>query len=256
MRPVPRVLLLVPALAALAAATITGITVHIADSGRGAVAAAATTGTATSSSAPAAGTRTPARSAGAAGLPVSGLRTAEARQSVASVGPARDGDVDGDGRPDQIGLPEPGTLRLLYSAGGSQDVHFDTDPAVEPILLGAVDADWDGHAEVFVQAIAGASTKFASVFRYTDGHLELVTLDGSQALLGYGGTVSHQDSWTCRPPQSPIVTWTGTSEDGRTFHGTQTEYQFRGAELTITGSQPRTGTLTGGPSDCGSLTLP
>jgi hypothetical protein len=48
------------------------------------------------------------------------------------------------------------------------------------------------------------------------------------------------------------VTWTATSQDGRTFHGTETHYQFRGAELVVTNSHPRTGTRASG---CGSLNL-
>jgi hypothetical protein len=175
--------------------------------------------------------------------------------SSAGVDPAEDGDVDGDGRADQVVPTEPGTVRVVYSGGGSQDVHFDADPYLEPTLLGVVDADWDGRAEVFVQAYAGASTRFASLFRHTGGRLQLVTVNGGQALLGSGGTISHQDSWTCRPPRTPIVTWTAISEDGRTFHGTETRYQFHGAELVVTGSQPLTGTLASEESGCGSLSV-
>jgi hypothetical protein len=258
MRSPARVLLVLPTLAAIAAATLTGVTVQLANAdGSAAAAPAAGTGAATTVPAPATHEPTPARASATAGLPVTSVQQAGAGRSAEAPGPARDGDVDGDGQADQIVLPEPGTVRVRYSAGGSQDVQFETDSAVEPILLGVVDADWDGHAEVFIRAIAGASTKFASLFRYTDGRLQLVTLNGGQALLGYGGTVTHQDSWTCRPPQTPILTWTGTSSDGRTFHGIQTSYQFRGAALIMVSSRPRTVTLTGAaPSGCGSLTLP
>lgn len=174
--------------------------------------------------------------------------------SSAVVGPADDGDVDGDGRLDQVALIEPGILRIVYSGGGSQDVPFSADLYPSPTLLGVVDADWDGHAEVFVRAFSGASTEFASLFRYTEGQLRLVTINGSQAGLGYGGSVTHHDFWTCRPPRTPIVTWTATSEDGRTLHGTETRYEFRGAELVATSSHPRSG-LASEQSGCGSLSV-
>jgi hypothetical protein len=186
---------------------------------------------------------------------VTGARVAAPRRPAA--GPARDGDIDGDGRVDRVSLSAPGVLHVRYASGDTDDVRFRADAGpVGPAVLGAVDADWDGHAEVFVRSASGASTEFASLFRYTGGRLRLVTTDGGQAQLAYFGSAGNQSSWACRPPRTPIVTWTGTTTDGSTYLGTETSYRFDGAALVVTGSRPRTVTPDNpAPSGCGSLRL-
>jgi hypothetical protein len=169
---------------------------------------------------------------------------------------ARDGDIDGDGRPDHVALTRPGLLTVDYSADGSEDVRFAVVTGPPQRLLGAVDADHDGHAEVFVRSAAGASTDITSVFRYVDGHLRLVTLDGGAAQLVSGGSVTRQDSWTCRLPDTPIVTWSGTSTDGRTFRGEERRYRFSDATLTLVSRVPLTATSDHlPPTGCGSLQI-
>lgn len=124
-------------------------------------------------------------------------------------GRAADGDVDGDGRADTFAIPEPGVLRVRYSGGGQDSVRFQGgDPAfVEHRVLGASDADRDGHSEVFVQVDQGASIGTATVFRYVDRHLRLVTTaGGEQAALAAGGSTGFLSAWACRPaagPQTP-----------------------------------------------------
>lgn len=117
-------------------------------------------------------------------------------------GAARDGDVDGDGRADTLTIPEPGVLHASYSGGGEDSVPFQGgNPAfVEIRVLGASDADRDGHAEVFVQVDQGASMSTATVFRYVDRHLRLVTAaNGAQAALASGGSTGFVATWACRP---------------------------------------------------------
>jgi hypothetical protein len=189
---------------------------------------------------------------------VTGVRLSGSYQATYGTGrTARDGDIDGDGRTDQVSLAAPGLLHVRYFAGGSDDARF--DGAAGPPgqrLLGVVDVDRDGHAEVFLRATSGASTQFAALFRYTNGHLHLVMSEGRQAQLGYGGTVTRLDSWACRQPAAPIVAWTGTSSDGRTYQGTEFLYQFFGTELTVMGTRPHTYTSAApAPSGCGSLVL-
>jgi hypothetical protein len=193
---------------------------------------------------------------------VTGVRVAPAVQPRAVQRSARDGDIDGDGGVDQVtlsgaGVSGAGVLHVRYAAGGTDDVRFQADTgSVEPAVLGVVDADRDGRADVFVRVTSGAATEFASVFRYTGGRLRLVTTGGGQARLGYFGSVVNQSSWACRPPGRPIVTWTGTSTDGSIYRGTETYHRFDGAELVVTGSRPRTVTPTSpAPSGCGSLRL-
>jgi hypothetical protein len=170
-------------------------------------------------------------------------------------GASADGDVDGDGRADTITFPAPGRLYIAYATGKTETVGFDVaDGYTDVALLGAVDADQDGHAEIFVRTGSGASTQFATVFRYFSGHLAVVTLDGKQSGLAYGGTVTHQDSWACRPPAEPVLTWSGTSTDGQTFTGTARSYRFDGFVLARIAERPLTVTPANpAPTGCGSL---
>ncbi len=184
------------------------------------------------------------------------------RFAITAVRPARpagaaiDGDIDGDGRVDAVSFPALGTLRVRYASGLTDTVRFDATPQPGVQLLGIVDADRDGRAEVFVRTTGGASTEFASIFRYVDGRLRVVTLAGHQVHLGYGGTVTHVDSWACRPPDAPIVHWSGQSTDGRTYTGKLRSYRFDRAALvpldttplSVTPDQPA-------PTGCGSIRL-
>ncbi|HEY6744169.1 MAG TPA: VCBS repeat-containing protein [Mycobacteriales bacterium] len=174
--------------------------------------------------------------------------------------PALDGDVDGDGRRDAITVSASGTLRVRYADGTTDTVRFDASgasPTAGVQVLGAVDADGDGRAEVFVRAGSGASTDFAAVFRHVAGRLRLVTLDGGQALLGYGGSVGHLHSWVCRQPSAPIQTWDGTSTDGASYPGTLRSYHFAGSTLVLVSSRPLTvSTDRHHPQiDCASISL-
>jgi hypothetical protein len=170
---------------------------------------------------------------------------------------AVDGDVDGDGRVDSVSFPQPGSLRIRYATGVTDTVTFDASlasPQVGVRLLGIVDADRDGRAEVFVRTGAGAYTQVATVFRYVGGRLRLVTLAGQQTMFGYGGSLRHASSWACRPPAAPIVLWSGDSSDGVTFTGALRSYRFQAAtlelirtsRLTVTADRPA-------PTGCESI---
>jgi len=101
-------------------------------------------------------------------------------------------------------------------------------------VLGASDADSDGHAEVFVQVDQGASQQVSTLFRYVGGHLRLVTLDGKQAALAYGGSTGYIASWSCRPSSSPgaaLATATGPSTGPNVYTLTVTYYRFDGTRL-------------------------
>ena len=166
--------------------------------------------------------------------------------------PAAD-DVDGDGRPDVVSLPTAGTLRIRYGTGLTDTVAFDA-MAGEGRLLGIADADNDGRGEVFVHVGAGAYTDQTSVFRYVEGRLRLVTLDGKQMWLVSGASVRHSSSWACRPPHTPILVWSGESDDGTAYHGTLDSYRFSGAALTRISSRPLTADdLKPAPRHCGQI---
>ena len=172
--------------------------------------------------------------------------------------PALDGDVDGDGRRDAITVAASGTLRVRYADGTTDTVRFDASgasPTAGVEVLGAVDADEDGRAEVFVRAGSGASTDFAAVFRHVGGRLRLVTLDGRQALLGYGGSIGHLHTWACRQPSAPIQAWDGSSPDGASYPGTLRSYRLTGSTLVLISSRPLTVSTDRHHQqiDCGSI---
>ncbi len=175
--------------------------------------------------------------------------------ATASASPARDGDVDGDGRADSITLPAAGTLLVRYATGRTDEVPFEGNPDLTVQgVLGSVDADRDGHAEVFVRVDRGAGLQAATVFRYVDSRLRLVTLDGQQASLPYGASLRNAAKWGCHRTQSPtaaIEIWTGTSTDGRSYQGRTTFYDFSGTRLIARGQSP----LTPPPQNltCGSV---
>ena len=167
--------------------------------------------------------------------------------------PPTDDDVDGDGRRDVVSLPTAGTLRIRYATGRTDTVAFDA-MAGEGRLLGIVDADNDGRGEVFVHVGAGAYTDQTSVFRYVEGRLRLVTLEGKQMWLVSGASVRNSTSWACRPPRTPIVVWSGDSDDGTTYHGTLDSYRFSGATLTLISRRPLTiDDLKPPPRHCGQI---
>jgi hypothetical protein len=132
----------------------------------------------------------------------------------------------------------PSLIARLTSAG-TQEVPFaGPDDGGTPLVLGTTDVDGDGHGEVFVRFQQGASTSFATLFRFVGGRLRLVTVGGAQAVLGYGGAVTHADHWSCA--RGRIITWTGDSSDGATFVGPETTYRFAAATLVRVRTRQRT----------------
>lgn len=173
-------------------------------------------------------------------LPAAGVVALDVRHVGAPVVVPMAGDVDGDGRRDAVTLPSPGVLRVRYATGRTDDVRFETSPVPGPALLGTKDADRDGRAEVFVRSDSGAATEFATVFRYVDGHLRVMTENGGQSRLGYYGSVVHQFSWAAGLPGAPLTTWFGSSTDGVTYPGVLSTYTFSGSRLVLRSSRPYT----------------
>jgi hypothetical protein len=166
-------------------------------------------------------------------------------------------DVDGDGRADRVTVSGSGTLAVGYGNGRTETVAFTPSGAgMAPAVLGTADVDRDGRAEVFVRNDRGAYLETTILFRYTAGHLRLVTLNGEQAALPAGGSVRNQAYWTSDPPGAPIVIWTGTSTgDEEVYPGTLRRYGFVGATLTPRGSLPMTVTAPLPPALGGVLPL-
>ncbi len=154
-------------------------------------------------------------------------------------GPAPDGDVDGDGRPDHLLLSPQGRLTVTYSAGGRDSVTLTSGSPSDLKLLGAVDADADGHAEVFARVVQGANAQSATVLRYVAGHLVQVTTGGDNAALNLGGGLTNQFSWSCDTRSGEIVQWQRRSgENDQTFQGEVRRYRFEGRTLVLTSRTP------------------
>jgi hypothetical protein len=251
--------------AALVAVLLAAVAAVLIVTGRSSGSPAATGATAVPSAgagAAAAGTAglTPSAAPSTRAVPPAGARvsaTADRTEPARTVHPrsrpALDGDVDGDGRVDAVSFPAPGTLRVRYAAGGTDTVAFEAWPQDAVALLGIVDTDRDGYAEVVVRTAAGVSTEFASLFRYVDGRLAVVTLNGKQASLAYGGSVRHFDYWGCEPG-GRIVQWSGMTEDGVVYPGTLTTFRLSGTTLVQTSVRPFTMTEDRQPPrDCGSI---
>lgn len=179
--------------------------------------------------------------------------TTDARSSESEATPSVQNDIDGDGQDDQVTVTTTSELRVRYAAGQTDTVWFDTSTPSRAELLGTWDADGDGRSEVFVRTETGASTEFATAFRYVGGHLQVITLDGEQTHLAYGGSVRHFDAWVAGWHETPIVTWSGTSDDGYAYPGVLRFYSFRGTTLVQSGSQPYTFTHDNLPPHAGAF---
>jgi len=149
--------------------------------------------------------------------------------------PARDGDIDGDGRVDHVTIgPQTSsgvwqvTATLTTVGVRIGQVHDDSD---QPFLVGIVDANHDGYAEIWIHSGAGASTDFLTPLRLIRGVLREVSKDGSPAQLGVGGTVTHGDGFACQDvnPQSDgaeLLVYQATSIDGHTWQGDRYVYRW------------------------------
>ena len=173
------------------------------------------------------------------------------------VGGFTDGDVDGDGRRDVI---QPGStlLRVTLSSTGSvvtAPVHKE-DPGA-PTLLGTGDVDGDGRAEVFLQTAEGASTEFATPYRFDGTALRELQLDGGPARLGIGGSVTHGDGFRCTGGLLEVRQ--AESTDGTTYTVRADRYAVQGAQLVLKGSSTTKGTQGSAAvesaynADCGTV---
>jgi hypothetical protein len=168
--------------------------------------------------------------------PASAPVTAPARRPA---GPAKNGDIDGDGRADQVTLSAGGTLRVRYSGGGTDTVALGTGSPGDQAVLGVVDADGDGFGEVFVRTVQGAAFEGDAILRRVDGHLRMVVNEQVRGTaLSHGGSVANQAFWDCYPRDHRIVQWTSTSRDGdRTFQGEVAGYILAGDHMVIVSRQ-------------------
>ena len=155
--------------------------------------------------------------------------------------PAAQGDVDGDGEPDEITY-EAGEAVVALSGGGVLRAGVEADIAPEdPVTAGVEDLDRDGRAEVFVKVGQGASTGFLLVLRYDGTRLAALQREGAALLLAYGGSATHGDGFSCTDAGTLLVR-TASSDDGKAYVLQTVTYRVRGDAVVETGRTSATGT--------------
>ena len=155
--------------------------------------------------------------------------------------PAAQGDVDGDGEPDEITY-EAGEAVVALSGGGVLRAGVEADIAPEdPVTAGVEDLDRDGRAEVFVKVGQGASTGFLLVLRYDGTRLATLQRQGAPLLLAYGGSATHGDGFSCTDAGTLLVR-TASSDDGKAYVLQTVTYRVRGDAVVETGRTSATGT--------------
>ncbi|MCW2678964.1 MAG: hypothetical protein JWM62_365 [Frankiales bacterium] len=151
--------------------------------------------------------------------------------SKAPLKTAAQGDVDGDGTPDEVSVDE--NLAVALSGNGRTIAsRFQTDTA--PQVSGSEDVDRDGRAEVFLRTGQGSSTSFLTPFRYDGRTFAPLTLDGEQVKLGVGGSATHGDGFSCTDTGRLVVRSASSDDDGASFTVTTTTYRVDGHRLVQT----------------------
>ena len=178
---------------------------------------------------------------------------------------ATDWDIDGDGRPDHAHVvflggvgPNNWDLVVDMTSLGQQVVPFTGEVALpgsnNVTIPGSVDADHDGHAEIFVMDQSGASTQSWTIFKLVGRHIVHVTAASQPVDLKVGGSVTHLDGFRCT--RSTLITTSETTgpPDYTTVSFRRTSYAWDGARLQQTSQQEGTfkGTTAAGVA-CGDL---
>ncbi len=183
------------------------------------------------------------------------------------------GDVDGDGRRDRarlvyLGGYGPGNWELIVDMTtlGQQAVRFTGDPVLPgntaaPTIAGSVDADRDGHADIFVKVSSGASTQFWTIFKLVGRQLRQVTSQGQPVRLAVSGTVTHQDGFRCDGAQFVTVSEATEPPGYTTWTYERDTDAWSGAELVpvskqtgqVTSAQPASPPAAYSGVSCGDL---
>jgi hypothetical protein len=183
-----------------------------------------------------------------------------------TVARAKDWEFDGDGRVD--------TARLVYLGNGEWDLVADMTTlgmqtvefgAIQPQaqeslrtrIIGAVDPNGEGQADIFVQVDHGAANAFWTIFAVTDRQLRQVTIAGQPLRLSLYGSVMSLSGFTCQGSDLIVTGATAATDTATTYNWTRQTYRWQGAQLllqaTATGTTSIAGSSTYGRSSCGDL---
>jgi hypothetical protein len=161
----------------------------------------------------------------------------------ARIGGSLNGDVDGDGSPDDVSLAFDNTgalgcqaFLMVESSGESEVLSIESfDRAFglpQPRLNTVAEVDTAPGSEVAVDLVAGASTQFVGLFTMTGGELARVEVEGDEFptddLFPYGGSVGHVEASDCAGAPGTIVISTATPR-GDDYQVTRRFFRFKGS---------------------------
>ncbi len=149
--------------------------------------------------------------------------------------PAIDGDVDGDGTADTVRATATVVTVELSGTGKSVTAPVHGEGPGQPGLLGSRDVDADGFSEVFLETAHGASTTFATPYRFDGTVLRELQAEGGPARLGIGGSVTHGDGFRCLP-SGRLEVRSADSQDGESFTVHVLTYRLSATELVLLSS--------------------
>jgi hypothetical protein len=147
---------------------------------------------------------------------------------AAQAGP---GDIDGDGKADAVKATATLVSVTLSGSGKVVTAPVHADSPAAPEVLGTDDVDRDGRAELFLKTVQGASTGFATPYRYDGKTLHELQLNGSPAVLGFGGSTQHGDGFTCTPSGLIEVHQAQADASGTSYTVTTTSYRLTATDL-------------------------
>ena len=178
---------------------------------------------------------------------------------AASVTPTRppaapDWDVDGDGRPDSahvvpLGKGDLNTKFLLVvqmTRRGIQKIPFTAAPSIKmppagPRVVGSVDANSDGRAEIFVMVDSGASTQTWTIFKLVNGRVTEVTRSGGPVQLPVGGSVMDNSGFSCDGPHADLVTYSYDAKPKpKSWAVDRDTYRWAGSRLVLVSKRQQT----------------
>jgi hypothetical protein len=167
---------------------------------------------------------------------------------------ARDWDVDGDGRPDSAHIVPLGKgnlnakflLVVQMTSLGTQKIPFTAAPAIKmppkgPRVVGWVDADSDGRAEIFVMVDSGASSQTWTIFKLVNGRITQVTMSGRPAQLPVSGTVMDNFGFSCDGPHADLVTYSySANSNPKSWAVERDTYRWAGSRLLLVSKRQKT----------------
>ena len=159
-----------------------------------------------------------------------------------------EGDVDGDGRVDEVFLVRSESAEadcrnvLVVQGEGATYAASTDDPEMpsalpQPRINRLAHVDDDPGAEVIVDLQAGASTQFVGLFKVLDGRLERLRFQadgGLGDLFPYGGSVGHIEASNCSDDEGSHVVIAVATPRGPRYLVERTFYRIEGAALVET----------------------